>query len=75
MNNICGSFDSQKIYKIIQYKNINSSGIKKYIFVGPQHNEIKSILKTFAKTGVLTSSNKKRLNAAIPIMNANLERL
>ena len=29
MNNICGSFDKQKIYKIIQYKDINNGGINK----------------------------------------------
>ena len=66
MNNICGSFDRQKIYKILHYKDLNVSSIKKYIFVGPQKNDIKYILKTLGKTGILTSSNKKRLNVVIP---------
>ena len=66
MNNVCGSNDRQKIYKILHYKDLNVNSIKKYIFVGPKSNEIKYILKTLRKTGILTSSNKKRLNAVIP---------
>ena len=66
MNDICGSFDKQKIYKILHYKDLNVSSIKKYIFVGPQRGDIKNILKILGKTGALTSSNKKRLNNVIP---------
>ena len=66
MNNVCDLFQKQKIYKILHHKSSQITDIDKYIFVGPQPDDIKKILRILEKKGTLGSSDKKRLNNKIP---------
>ena len=66
MNNICNSYDTQKIYKLLHYKGVKLNDIDKYVFIGPQNETIKKILNKYEKEGSIGSSDKKRLNQVIP---------
>ena len=68
MNNICDSFETQKIYKLILYESNKKNDLIKLIFVGPREDNIKDILDELLVKKV-TSSQSKILNKEIPYYN------
>ena len=65
MNNICNSFESQKIFKLIFYESEKKNDLIKLIFVGNRSDKIKEILFDLQE-GKLSSSKSKMLNSEIP---------
>ena len=65
MNNICNSFETQMIYKLLLYKSNKKNDIIKLIFVGQRKDNIKDILEELLENK-LTSSKSKILNKEIP---------